>query len=81
MAQVADTPEKIARFRLLALYGRLKLEVRGLRFKRGTMTTAQAVREELEKNGRRAPRNKVELLEEYRKYLVEEYEMTDGPSS
>lgn len=40
---VCDTPDKIQFFRLLSLRGRLKLEMKGLRFK-GRTTTAAVIK-------------------------------------
>lgn len=40
---ICDTPDKIQFFRLLSLRGRLKLEMKGMRF-RGRSTTAAAIK-------------------------------------
>lgn len=36
MATIIDTPEGIEAFRLLSIYGRLKLELKGIRFRINT---------------------------------------------
>jgi hypothetical protein len=66
-AIVIDTPEGIEAYRLLALKGALKLEARGLRFKGGRVSAAQAVREAMGVT----TRNKAKLLEEYEAWLRE----------
>jgi hypothetical protein len=48
---IADTPEKIAAFRLLSLRGRLQLELKGLRFKGGS--TFSVVKREFNLKGSR----------------------------
>lgn len=52
---IIDTPEGIEAFRLLSIHGRLKLEMRGLRFR---INTFSAVRRELGLASR-TPRAKV----------------------
>lgn len=59
---ICDTPESIQAFRLLALRGRLQLEVKGLRFR---VPTAPAVRAACGST----QRSKVKLLEEYETWL------------
>jgi hypothetical protein len=38
---ILDTPDKIEAFRLLAMHGRLKLEMKGLRFRISTFAAAR----------------------------------------
>jgi hypothetical protein len=55
MTQVFDTPEAINAFRMLSVHGRLKLEMKGLRFR---INTFSFVRRELGLPSR-TPRTKV----------------------
>lgn len=69
-ALIADTPEKIAAFRLLSLKGALTLETKGLQMSRGVKASV-LVRDTLKAAGKPAPQNKVKLLEAYVAHLRE----------
>lgn len=65
---IADTPEKIEAFRLLALKGALKLETKGLQMSRGRKASVM-VRDYLKSKGQKTPSNKIELLGLFEQYL------------
>lgn len=65
---IADTPEKIAAFGLLALKGALKLETKGMQMSRGRKASVM-VRTILKKAKKPAPQNKVELLTAFENHL------------
>lgn len=67
---IADTPEKIAAFRLLTLKSALRLECKGLKLSRGIRASV-IVRETLLNAGRGAPSNKEKLLAAFVKYLTD----------
>lgn len=69
-ATVADTPEKIAAFRLLALKGALKMESLGMQMSRGIKASV-IVRETLKAAGKSAPAKKTELLTAFENHLRE----------
>jgi hypothetical protein len=52
---IVDTPDGITAFRMLSIHGRLKLEMKGIKFR---ISTFAAIRRELDM-GPRAPRQKV----------------------
>jgi len=68
---VADTPEKIAAFQLLALKGALKLETKGMIMSRGRKASVM-VRQVLKEAGKAAPSNKVDLLAAFENHLRSE---------
>jgi hypothetical protein len=76
---IADTPAKVAAYRLLALKGALKLETKGLQMSRGVRASVIA-RDELKKAGKPAPANKVKLLEAFEAYLREIGVLIDAPA-
>lgn len=65
---IADTPEKIAAFGLLALKGALKLETKGMQMSRGRKASVIA-RGVLKDAGKPAPANKVALLAAFENHL------------
>lgn len=67
---IADTPETVNAFRLLALKGALKLETKGLQMSRGKKASVM-VREILKEAGKGAPANKVLLLAAFEAHLRE----------
>lgn len=67
---IADTPEAIQAFRLLALRSALKLEIAGLKLSRGVRASA-LVREALTDAGKKAPRKLPELSDTFAAYLRE----------
>lgn len=66
---IADTPEKIAAYRLLALKGALFLETKGMKA-RGRAASV-IVREVLKEAKKKAPANKEKLLECFIAHLRE----------
>ena len=68
--QVIDTPEGIEAFRLLSIHGRLKLELRGLRFR---INTFSHVRKEFGFKGSRQ-----RVFEQYETMLRERGILKDG---
>jgi hypothetical protein len=77
---IADTPEKIQAFRLLALKGALKLETKGLQMSRGVRASVMA-RDVLAKAGKPAPANKVKLLAAFESHLREIGVLVDKPAN
>jgi len=75
---IADTPEKILAYRLLAIKGALKLETKGLQMSRGVKASVIA-RDVLKKAKKAAPSNKVKLLEAYENHLREIGVLIDAP--
>lgn len=69
-ALIAETPEQIAGFRLLALKGALKLESKGMQMSRGVRASVM-VRDLLKAEGKKAPANKVQLLAAFETHLRE----------
>ena len=65
---LADTPEKVEAYRLLALKGALKLECLGMQMGRGIRASVQ-VREALADAGYRPERSKAKLLAQYEDVL------------
>lgn len=65
---IADTPEQINAFRLLALKGALKLETKGMQMSRGVKASV-IVRKTLKDAGYAASASKVNLLAEFEQYL------------
>lgn len=71
-AVVFDTPEGIEYFRLLSMKGRLKLEIKGLRFRIATMPAVNKVL------GTRY-RSKQKALDHLTLYIEEHYPLTEDP--
>ncbi len=67
---IADTPETVAAFRLLALKGALKLETKGLKMSRGVRASVM-VRTILKEAGKGAPQDKALLLAAFEAHLRE----------
>lgn len=68
--QIADTPETIQAYRLLALRQGLKLQIVGLKLGRGTQP-AVIIRGILKQAGKKSPAKLAELSEVYAAHLHE----------
>jgi len=64
----ADTPEAIARYRLLAIRSALRLETLGMRHSRGTRASILA-RDVLQEAGKKAPAKLADLAPAYADHL------------